>query len=52
MSLLLLHDVQHQRGRSHPDGAIGMGAGKEINRQRGAGESHTGVSETYALFDP
>jgi len=43
MSLLLLHDVQHQRGRSHPDGAIGMGAGKEINRQREAG----GVIRAY-----
>jgi hypothetical protein len=43
MSLLLLHDVQHQRGRSHPDGATGMGAGKEINWHREAG----GVIRAY-----
>jgi hypothetical protein len=38
MSLPLLHYVQHQRGRSHPDGAAGMGTGKEVSRQKGRGE--------------
>lgn len=38
MSLLLLHYVQRRRGRSHPDGAAGMGTGKEINRQKSRGE--------------